>query len=126
MGNVLVEERNLAAFDLQIREPKHITDRELQRSAGEERAGGEDEEGGAGLFGEVAEAVPGGGREDPGTEFAQGDELEIEDEKGEVAVAEEEVGTGEGLGRRVAADPEEAGAGLRAVGGGVEGVRGVD
>jgi hypothetical protein len=97
---------------------------EVLGGGGDEGAGGEGEEGGAGLTGEVAEAVPRGGGDV--VEFDGGGELEIEDEEGEVAVAEEEVGATEGFVGVVAADPEEAGAGGGAVGGGVEGVAAVD
>jgi hypothetical protein len=86
--------------------------------------GGEDEEGGAGLLGEIAEAVP--GRAGDAAEFGERVELEVEDEEGEVAVAQKEVGAAEGLVGLAAADPEEAGTGSGAVGGGVEGVAAVD
>lgn len=97
---------------------------ELEGGGGDEGAGGEGEEGGAGLTGEVAKAVPGGGGD--GIEFGGGVELEVEDEEGEVAVAEEEVGAAEGFVGVVATDPEETGAGGGSVGGGVEGVAAVD
>jgi hypothetical protein len=96
----------------------------LESGAGDEVFGGEGEEGGAGLFGEVAETVPGRGGDL--AEFFVGVELEIEDEEGEVAVVEEEVGATEGFFGIAAADPEEAGTGSEPVGGGVEGVAPVD
>lgn len=86
--------------------------------------GSEDEEGDAGLLGEVAEAVPGGGGDF--AEFFERVELEIEDEEGEVAIVEKEVGAADGFIGIVTTDPEEAGAGGGAVRGGIEGVAAID
>ena len=97
---------------------------ELQSGAGNEVFGSEDEEGGTGLFGEVAEAVPGRGRDL--AKFFERVELEIENEEGEIAIVEEKVGTAEGFFGVMATDPEEAGAGRGAVGGGIERVATVD
>jgi hypothetical protein len=97
---------------------------ELEGRAGNEMLGCEDEERGAGLLGEVAEAVPRGGGKP--AEFLERGELEVENEKREVAVAKEEIGAAEGFLGMVATDPEKAGAGRGAVGGGVEGVAAVD
>jgi hypothetical protein len=82
--------------------------------------GSEDEEGDAGLFGEVAEAVPGRGGDL--AEFFERIELEVEDEEGEIAIVKKEVGAADGFLGIVAANPEEAGAGGGAVRSGVEGV----
>jgi hypothetical protein len=82
--------------------------------------GSEDEEGDAGLFGEVAEAVPGRGGDL--AEFFERIELEVEDEEGEIAIVEKEVGAADGFLGIVAANPKEAGAGGGAVGSGIEGV----
>lgn len=86
--------------------------------------GSEDEEGDAGLFGEVAEAVPGRGGDL--AEFFERIELEVEDEEGEIAIVEKEVGAADGFLGIVAANPEEAGAGGGAVGRGVEGVASIN
>ncbi len=96
----------------------------MESCAGDEMFGGEDEEGGSGLFGEIAEAVP--GRSGDLAEFFEWVELEVENEEGKVAIVEEEVGTAEGFVGVVAADPEEAGAGGGPVGGGIEGVAAID
>ena len=96
----------------------------MEGGTGDEGTGGEEEEGGAGLVGKVAKAVPGGGGNL--AKFFERVELEIEDQKGEVAITEEKVGTAEGLFGMVATDPEEAGTGGGAVGSGVEGIATVD
>lgn len=96
----------------------------MESGAGDEVFGSEDEEGDAGLFGEIAEAVPGRGGDL--AELFERVELEVEDEEREVAIMEEEVGATEGFVGAVAADPEETGTRSRAVGGGVEGVAAVD
>ena len=86
--------------------------------------GGEGEEGGAALFGEGAEAVPGAGG-DAG-EFGEGVELEVEDDEGEIAVAEEEVGGFDGFAGLTAAHPEDLLAELGAGCVGIEAVAAID
>jgi len=97
---------------------------EAEGGTGNERGGGEGEEGSVGGFGELAEPVPGGAGD--AAKLAGGECGEIEEDDGEVAVAEQEVGGAEGLGGVVATQPEESGAFLGGEGGGVEAVAGVD
>ena len=97
---------------------------ELKGGAGDEVMRSEGEEGGAGLLGEIAETIPRGGGN--GAEFGERGELEVEGEKGKIAIAEEKVGAAEGLLGGVTANPKEAGAGLGTVGTRVEGVGSVD
>jgi hypothetical protein len=97
---------------------------ELESGAGDEVMGREGEEGGAGLLGEIAETIPRGGGN--GAEFGEGGELEVEGEKGKVAIAEKKVGAAEGLLGGVTPEPEETRAGLDTVGARVEGVGSVD
>ncbi len=107
------EQGELFPGPLQIRKREGGAEGELEGGTGDEMPGREDEEGGAGLSGEVAEAVPGGGGDF--AEFFEGVELEIEDEEGKVAVAEEKVGAAERLFGVVATDPKQAGASSGAV-----------
>ena len=109
---------------LQVADGEGGWEGELEGGAGDEVAGGEGEEGGAGLAGEVAEAVPGCAGDV--LEVAEGIELEVEGEEREVAVAEKEVGATERFIDVAATDPKEAGTGLGTVGGGVEGITSVD
>ena len=92
--------------------------------AGDDLSGGECDEGGGGLFGEVAEAEPGGARDF--LEFFGFVELQVHEDEREVAVAQEEVGRSDCLGGFAAAYPEELlaefGAGAR----GIEAVTAVD
>lgn len=59
-------------------------------------------------------------------EFAFADEVEVEEDEGEVAIAQEEIDALEGLLGLMAAEPEEATALLVAVGGGIEVVAAID
>ena len=59
-------------------------------------------------------------------EFAFADEVEVEEDEGEVTIAQEEVGALEGLRGFVAAEPDEVAAWFVAVGSGVEGVAAID
>lgn len=59
-------------------------------------------------------------------EFAFADEVEVEEDEGEISVVGEEVGGLEGLGDVVATDPEEASAFLGGVGSWVEGILAID
>jgi len=97
---------------------------ESEGGAGDEVMRSEGEEGGAGLLGEIAEAIPRGGGN--GAELGERGELEVEGEKGKVAIAEKEIGAAEGLLGGVTAEPEETRAGLDTVGARVEGVGSVD
>lgn len=74
--------------------------------------------------GEVAEAVPGGVGD--GVELRAGGELEIENEKGEVSIPEQEVGAAEGFLGLMTTNPEEAGASFSPVRDRIEGIAGVD
>lgn len=91
---------------------------------GDDRARGHGDEGSAGVAGLDLEAMPEGGGDL--AEFALGDEVEVEENEREVAVAEEEVGAFEGLFDFGAAEPDEVAALGIAVGGGVEGVAAID
>lgn len=59
-------------------------------------------------------------------ELAFADEVEVEKDEGEVAIAQEEVGALEGLRGFVAAEPDEAAALFVGVGSGVKGVASID
>lgn len=59
-------------------------------------------------------------------EFAFTDEVEIEEDEGEVAIAQEEIDALEGLLGFMAAEPEEETALFVAVGGGIEGIASID
>lgn len=89
---------------------------------GDERLGGEGEKGGAGAFGKSSEAIPRGGGD--GAEFGEGREGAVEEDEGDVAVAQEEVGCLEGFLGVGGAKPEERALGL--IGGRVEAVAGID
>lgn len=97
---------------------------EAKSGTGNERPGRKGEESGAGTAGEVAQAVPGRGR-DP-AEFPKGVELEVEDDEREVAIAQEKIGTAKRFPAVLAAHPEEAGTGGGAIRGGIEGVVPID
>lgn len=90
----------------------------------DEGARGEGDEGGSGFAGLDLEAMPEGGGDL--AELAVRGEVEVEENEGQVAIAEEEVGALQGLGGLGAAKPDEAAAEFVAVGGGVEGVASVD
>jgi hypothetical protein len=97
----------LGSGEVEVVEGEGGGEGEAEMGVGDDfRGGGEGEEGGAGFFGEGAEAMPGAGGD--ALEFVEGVKLEVEEDEGEVAVAEEEVGGLDGLGGVVAADPEEA------------------
>jgi hypothetical protein len=104
LGEMGVEE--LGAGEVEVVEGEGGGEGEAEVGVGDNFwGGGEGEEGGTGFFGEGAEAVPGAGGD--ALEFAEGVELEVEEDEGEVAVAEEEVGGFDGLDGVVAADPEK-------------------
>ena len=92
--------------------------------AGNEGARGHGEEGGSGVAGLGFEAVPEVGGDL--AEFAFADEVEIEQDEGEVAITEEEVDALEGFLGFVAAKPDESAALLVAVGGWIEMIASID
>lgn len=91
---------------------------------GDEGARGEGDEAGAGFAGLGFKAIPSvlGDL----AEFAFASEMEVEDDDGEITVAEEEVGALDGLLDFGAANPEELAALFITVGGGIEAVLAVD
>ncbi len=91
---------------------------------GEKRLWSKCQQGGATLVGLVSQAMPGG--HGKAFEFASRSEMEIEQDEREIAVAEEEIGTLDGLGNLAATDPEELAAFEVAVRAGVEGIASVD
>lgn len=97
---------------------------EAEVGAGDEGAGGEGEQGAASVFRKLAEAVPGGGGD--ATELAGGQGGEIEEDEGQIPIAQQEIGGLEGLGGLAAAQPEKTLAFLRGERGGIEAVAGVD
>ena len=123
-GLGLEEGEEFGAGEVEVVEGDGVSEGEAESGAGDERRGGEGEEGDVGGFGELAEAVPRGVRD--AAELSGGQRGEIEEDEGEVAVAQQEIGGAEGLGGIAATKPEEAGAFLGGEGGGVEAVAGVD
>lgn len=117
-------ERQLFPGPVEVLEREGIGEDELQGGAGEEGARREDEQCRSGLLGQVAQAVP--GRRGNPAEFGERGELEVEDEEGEVAIAQKEVRATEALRDLAAANPQKALTGVGAVRGGVEGVISVD
>ena len=114
----------LISVAFEVPERERCIEGELKSGAGDEVLWGEDEEGDAGLFSEVAQAVPRGGGDV--VEFCEWIELEVEDEEGKVAIVQKEVATAERFLGIVAADPEEAGARGGIVGRWIEGIASVD
>lgn len=92
--------------------------------SGDEGARSQGDEGRAGVARLNFEAMPEGVGDL--AEFAFGDEVEIEEDEGEVPIAEEKVGAFEGLLGLGAAEPDEVAALGVAVRAGVEGVSAID
>ena len=114
----------LLAVAFKVAEAEAGFEGELKGCTGDNVPGGEDEERGSGLPGEIAETVPGGCGD--AAHFLNGVEEEIEDEERKVAVVQKEVAAAQGLIGIMTTNPEEAGTGIRTVGRRVEGIAAVD
>ena len=114
----------IGAGEVEVPEGELAGEREPQGGAGDEGSGGEGEQGAAAGFRQLAEAVPGGGGD--AAQLAGGEGGEIEQDEGQVAVAQQQVGGLHGLRGFAAAQPEQAGAFVGGEGGGIEAVAGVD
>ena len=111
-------------FELEVVERKSPGEGEAAVRGWDEWAGGQGNESGPGVAGLNFKAMP-KSRGDL-AELTFGDKVEVEEDEGEVSVAEEEVGALDRLLGFRAANPDEAAAFFVTVRGGVEGVAAID
>jgi hypothetical protein len=109
---------------LEVIEGKAITQRESFVRGRHEGAWSQGDEGGAGIAGLDFESMP--ERRGNLPELAFRSEVEIEKNEREVAIAQKQIGTLQGLFGFGTTKPDEASATSIAVGGGIEGVAAVD
>ena len=112
----------LGAKLVEVGEGEGVLEAVAGGGCGDEGLGGEGEKGGAGAFGKGAEAIPRGGGD--GAELVEGGEGAVEEDEGNIAVAQEEVGGLEGFLGVGGSEPEEGA--TRMIGGGVEAVARID
>ena len=111
-------------FELEVVERKSPGEGEAAVRGWDEWAGGQGNESGPGVAGLNFKAMP-KSRGDL-AELTFGDKVEVEEDEGEVSVAEEEVGALDCLHRFPAPDPAEASAFFRAVGCRIKGIATID
>lgn len=94
-GSGLEVGENLLAKLMEVFEGEAVLESVTGGCGRDERVRSEGEKRGAGAFGKGAEAIPGGGGDL--AEFGKGGEAAVEEDEGNVAVAQEEVGGLEGF-----------------------------
>lgn len=121
-GTKLVDE--LRASESQMPELKAGMHGEARAGAGNERAWAEDDDGCVVGFNRLFKSVPGAVWDFP--ELGEWEGEQVNDDAGQVAIAEDEIGGLDGLLRSLAADPEQLRAFVWREGCGIEGVPTID